>query len=233
MKTRFLISPLLAAVMLAGCDEGRIYDDSGIADKTGATARLTASVSGADGWSDGYTLALAGFADGNDYALISKNVRPDSDGSCDAVLEGIPAEVSTVELCVIDRLRRRVASFASSSCSGSDITLDAGNVDVSMSAAIQHDIFNTTCVNCHGASSHAAASLHLGDGVSFRELVGVTSRKEPDRMRVCPDDASQSVLYRILSSTESASWSYDHSVEVVSDVKLNLVRDWINSGANY
>ncbi len=52
-------------------------------------------------------------------------------------------------------------------------------------------------------------------------------------MRVEPGHSSSSVLYRILSTDESAGWNYDHSVEVVASEKLDLIKNWIDAGAKY
>ncbi len=232
--TATLVLAALSAIAW-GCDEGRIYDDYEFEGPEGLAARVTATVTGADQWPEGYALAVAGFADGSEYALISKNAEAGPDGSCDVVLTGIPREVTSVELCAIDRLRRRVGTFAKAECSekADTIRLAAGNVDASPAAAIQAEIFNTTCTQCHGGADFAAARLDLTSGNAFAELIGVESVKEPGRMRVEPGHSSSSVLYRILSTDESAGWNYDHSVEVVASEKLDLIKNWIDAGAKY
>jgi len=232
MRNSIIYIIAIATIMLTGCDEGRIYDYSSVDSVSGSTASLSATVKGTGKWGDGYTLALAGFAEDNEYALISKNVSVDENSSCEAQLEGIPSAVMTVEFCIIDRLRRKVTSFISKPYTGSDVELSGTGVDITMAGTIQREIFNTTCVQCHGNASYAAASLHLTEGESFSQLIGIPSVKEDGKNRVAPGNADESVLYRILSTDESASWSYDHSVEVVSDLSLNLIRSWINEGAD-
>ena len=229
------IVALAASPALTACDEGRIYDDYVPEGPDGLTARLTATLTGADTWSEDYTLAVAGFADGDDYARVSKNVTADDNGVVDVTMTGIPEDVNRVELCVIDRLRHRVATFAMTEVlPGRDkITVEAGNLDVSQTAAIQQEIFNTTCANCHGASNHAAGQLDLTAGHSFDDLVGVASHHNPAMMRVVAGNSAESLLYRILSTDESASWYYDHSVEVTDPVKIDLVKDWIDNGARH
>lgn len=223
-----------ALLLLTGCDEGRIYEDVVEDVREGGRVRLTGTLSGTDTWSQDYNVVLAGFRSDSEYALISKNVQPDADGTCDMELTGIPSDVETVELCVVDRLRRKVASFATTPCdaTGSGIIEDV-NVDVSQAEAVQQEVFNTTCVNCHGGSSFAAGGLDLTKGHAFVNLVNAGSVKEPGLMRVRPGEADNSVLWRILSTDESASWKYDHSVEVVNQVRLELIRDWIENGAKY
>ncbi|MDE6551543.1 MAG: hypothetical protein K2K98_01070 [Muribaculaceae bacterium] len=225
---------ITAAVMLqlTSCDEGRIYNTDSVQTEEGGTARFSGTVTGSDTWSQGYTLALAGFEDGNDYALISKNIGTSSaDGKCDVTLSGIPGEVTTIELCAIDRLRRRVATFLSADYSpqAGTLQISADGVDMSMAGAIQTEIFNTTCIQCHGGSGYAAAGLDLLTGRSFGNLLSVPSRKIPGIDRVRPGASSDSELFMILDSDISADWNYDHSVEVVRQEKLDLIRNWIDN----
>ncbi len=235
MKRSFLAFYCLAAfAFLNSCDEGRIYNDDALAAEEGGAARFSGAVTGLDSWSQGYTVALAGFEEGNDYAVISKNIETSvSDGNCDVTISGIPAEVTSIELCAIDRLRRRVASFLSVDYTpqAGVVQLSSENIDLSMSAAIQTEIFNTTCVQCHGATGHAAAGLNLIAGNSFDNLISVPSRKIPGMDRVAPGQSNESELFQILETDISSDWNYDHSVEVVRSEKLDLIRNWIDNGA--
>lgn len=216
---------------LASCDEGRIYNDDTVQTEDGGAAYFSGIVTGADTWSQGYTLTLAGFEDGNEYALISKNIDISAaDGKCDVMLSGIPTDVTTIELCVIDRLRRRVASFISAAYNAqTTLQINAELVDMSMSAAVQTEIFNTTCVQCHGGNGHAAAGLELLEGNSFGNLISIPSRKIPGMDRVTPGQSGESELFLILDTDISADWNYDHSVEVVRQEKLDLIRNWIDN----
>ena len=219
-------------VSLSSCDEGRIYNDDTVQTEDGGTAHFSGIVTGADTWSQGYTLALAGFEDGNEYAFISKNIETAvTDGKCDITLAGIPGDVTKIELCAVDRLRRRVATFLSADYNpqSSPLQINAEAVDMSMSGAIQTEIFNTTCVQCHGGNGHAAAGLDLLAGNSLGNLISVPSRKMPDTDRVMPGNSDKSELFLILSSDVSSDWNYDHSVEVVRQEKLDLIKNWIDN----
>ena len=225
-----LASAFLAS--LSSCDEGRIYNDNTLQTEDGGSAHFSGTVMGADTWSQGYTLALAGFEEGNEYALISKNIDISAiDGKCEVTLSGIPADVSKIELCAIDRLRRRVATFLSTAYNPQSVILQisAEAVDMSMSGAIQTEIFNTTCVQCHGGNGHAAADLELLEGNSFSNLISIPSRKIPGKDRVTPGKSAESELFMILDTDISADWNYDHSVEVVRQEKLELIRNWIDN----
>lgn len=225
-----LVSVFLCSLL--SCDEGRLYNDYTVQTEEGGSARFSGKVNGTETWSRGYTLALAGFGEGNDYALISKNIETSViEGSCDITLSGIPAEVTVIELCALDRLRRRVATFLSADYNSQAGTLQLGaeSIDISMSAAIQTEIFNTTCIQCHGGNGHAAAGLDLLAGNSFGNLIDIPSRKIPGMDRIAPGKSSESELFLILDSDISADWNYDHSVEVVRQEKLDLIRNWIDN----
>ena len=234
-----------AALALGACDEGRIYPDGGSVEVATTEVRLEARLSGAESWPEGYTLSLAAFADGEDYALSSANIAPDAattDGAFDdasegnagvytATLHNLPASTSTVEICVIDRLRRRVATFASQPFDPTErlTVVEADGLDVSVGEALQREIFSPTCANCHGGAAFAGAGLHLTPGRSLPELIGVPSTKDPAAMRVVPGDPDASLLYEILTTDASADWAYDHSREIYSQVRLDLIRNWIQN----
>lgn len=233
---RNYLSIILGIVVLSSglpsCDEGRIYNTDHVQTVEGGIARFSGTVTGNETWSSGYTLALAGFEDGNDYALISKNIETSlSDGKCDITLSGIPVEVTDIELCAIDRLRRRIATFLSSDYSpqAGTLQISAEGIDISMATAIQTEIFNTTCIQCHGGTGHAAVGLDLLAGQSFGNLISVPSRKIPGMDRVVPGKSDASELFLILDTDMSADWNYDHSVEVVRQEKLDLIRNWIDN----
>lgn len=221
---------LIAALALTGCDEGRIYGDYLPDDRSGLSAHVEiVNALGVDRWFSGYSLAVAGFIPGSEYALISKNLELDDAGCCDVTLSGIPPEAQTIELCVVDRLRRRVAVFQSVRVGSDELSLICRGADLSPEAAIQSEIFNTTCINCHGGANFAAGNLNLTEGCAFQELVGQPSVKEPGRLRVAQGAPEESVLYQILSGNGSAAWSYDHSVEITASEKLDLIKNWIKA----
>lgn len=216
--------PLIAA----SCDEGRLYDASEPARSEGAIVMAVGRISGAGQWSDGYSLVLAGYGD-SEYAEISKAVTGDT-----IILSGIPAEATIIELGAINRLRQRVATFASAEidhADGDTIKWDLGAINCSLHAAIQANVLNTTCANCHGAANYAAAGLYLTADKSYDALVGKPSAKMPGMMLVEPGNPDGSVAYRILTSEESRPWAYDHSAEVTDHTQLELIKLWISCGA--
>lgn len=235
ISKKIRIFALAAALLSAACDDGRIYSEVEV-DSTGRSARLTATVTGLDRWTDRYTVALAGFADGDDYASISKAVQADGDGRVSMTMNNIPDEVTSVRLCVLDRLRRHVVTFCERSTEGvrDTVRLDPGTVDVSMFNAIQQGFLNTTCASCHGASNYAAAGLDLTAGKAYAALVGKASRKVDGHQLVEPGHAEGSVLHMVLNDEHVDGISMNH-FDLVSEKSaqfiLPLIDHWIDAGA--
>ena len=106
---------LLALLALAAsCDDGRLYADRLILPEEGRVVRLTATLDGLDTWADGYSVVLAGFGEGSDYAVIAKSVQAADDGTVDITMSGVAEEVTTLEVCAINRIRKRGCSPPSS-----------------------------------------------------------------------------------------------------------------------
>ena len=214
---------LLALLALAAsCDDGRLYADRLILPEEGRVVRLTATLDGLDTWADGYSVVLAGFGEGSDYA---------DDGTVDITMSGVAEEVTTLEVCAINRIRKRVATYYELDCStlaDDTLRIDAGRLDVGMFATIQQDIFDRTCTGCHGEGRW----LDLSAGASHATLVGQPSTVFEGRTRVLPGHAAESVLYTILTTDESANLATDHQTQfTLSDEQFALIEDWIDGGA--
>ena len=147
------------------------------------------------------------------------------------VLSGIKDDVRLVRLCVLDRLRRHIVTFSQTDISSATDTvrMDVGKVNVAMFNAIQQNILNTTCANCHGAANQAAAGLYLTEGRSYEALVGKPSKRVEGKMLVEPGNAAASVLHQVLNTNLSESWHYNHASEVTSADMLQLIDNWINN----
>ncbi len=223
----------LAALSLSACDDGRIYEHTASA-ASGKVVKLKGTLRGLDSWPDGYKVSIAGFADDDsEYATIEKSIGASTGEKVDIVLAGIGDEVKIVRLCVLDRLRRHIVTLAEADIAGATDTvrMDVGTVDASMFEAIQQNILNTTCANCHGAANQAAAGLFLTEGRSRESMVGQPSKKVPGSLIVQPGNASASVLHQALCSDLTESWHYNHASEVTSADMLQLIDSWINNGA--
>lgn len=223
---------LLALLALAAsCDDGRLYTDRLILPEEGRVVKLTATLDGLDTWTDGYSIVLAGFEEGSDYTVIAKSVQAADDGTVDITMSGVAEEVTTLEVCAINRIRKRVATYYELDCStlaDDTIRIDAGRLDVGMFATIQQDIFDRTCTGCHGEGRW----LDLSAGASHATLVGQPSTVFEGRTRVLPGNAAESVLYTILTTGESADLGTDHQTQfTLSEEQFALIADWIDGGA--
>lgn len=223
------------SLLLVACDDGRIQENT-ITYKEGRVVKMTGVLSGLQNWPDDYSVAIAGFDGTDDYAAISKALPKNGDGPVEVVLSGISDDVTNVQLCVLDRLRRHVMTFQQTELESTrdTIYMEVGTVNASMYNAIQQSFFNTTCANCHGASNRAAAGLYLTEGKSYDALVGQPSKKVPDINMVEPDDASNSLLHIILHQerVEGISMTHRDLVSEKSDQSiLPLIDSWINHGA--
>ena len=207
---------------LTSCDDGRIYENTGFVPREGRVLKLSGKFSGINKWSEGYSIVVAGFDDESEYAIVSKVIpTPETDGGeVEVILSGISEEVTEIELCVINRLRKRVVSFQTIE----DFTATADNT-------IQQQVFDKTCTACHGGSAKPAAELNLLTGESYEDLVNQPSTIVNDVLRVKPRNAKESILHQILNTNISSSWGIDHSQMVTSSNILTLIDNWIDDGA--
>ena len=107
----FISGLLLFSCLAISCDDGKIYDENNQTEREGGTVKLTAQINGIDSWPGGYSVVLAGFTPDNAFAQTAKGISQTADGTINMVLAGIPSEVTQIEVCVINKLRKRIASF--------------------------------------------------------------------------------------------------------------------------
>lgn len=93
--------------------------------------------------------------------------------------------------------------------------------------AVQRQIFDARCTQCHGGSSHAAAGLYLTAGNSLGQLKGQPSTVVDGAVRLIPGDHAGSLLYRAVATDVSTSWSYNHS-GLLTDSEKYLLSTWID-----
>ena len=94
--------------------------------------------------------------------------------------------------------------------------VDVVTEDVSYAADIQ-PIWNAACVNCHNGNEPP----DLSAGISYQDLL--------NNGWVVPDDAESSILYQSLLGTNGVSLMPPGAP--LTTAQINLVRDWINQGA--
>lgn len=224
-----------AAVLLSlsACDDGKIYPEDVVVGGEGLTVTVKGEFTGCNLY-DGsdFSIVIAAFNDGDNFATVSK---PLTDGTDDITLKNVDPNASTVEICVINRLRERVLTLASqnveTSAGNADIIFNAGEINASPYEAINRQIFTTSCAQCHGATGVAAASLNLMPEEAYRNLVNVPSTVVPGEKRVAPGDAAASTLWQALATDISEAWRFDHS-NLLTPERCEFVKFWINNETN-
>ena len=88
-------------------------------------------------------------------------------------------------------------------------------------------IFTANCTGCHGSSG----GLNLSEGVSYGNLVNVTSQGYAPSLRVVPGSASTSVLWNKVSGTTGYGSQMPASGCCLDDPTIGLIETWINEGA--
>ena len=155
------------AGLFSSCDDGRIYEEQIVIPQEGLSLKMTGNICNIGDWPSGYSLVVAGFNEGSEYAVVSKIVpNPSADGGkVEVEMSGITDEVTRVEFCVTDRLRRRVHTFHKMDVADAVdgvVVMDVGQQDVGMYGVVQDEVFTPSCAACHGASAGgAAAGLYL------------------------------------------------------------------------
>lgn len=230
---------MVSATLLTACDEGDIVDAT-FTDPTETLAvKFEGEVSGLDAWTDGYDVVVAAFDDASDYSVVQKQLTASADGRSALTLSGIPTSATSIELCVTNRLRRRVVTFESIALPAAGGTPTdtlhlrlSAPLDVSMMASIQRYIFDDaacSCSLCH-SGPNARAGLDLSEGRSAGSLVGVASSRVDGATRVVPGNAAESVLHQALAEGNPAGLRYDHG-NLLTAVLRRLIDDWIDGGA--
>ena len=242
-----LIVSVALSFCLMSCDDGDISESSNIVYKEGYIVKMTGALKNISSWDSiggGYHLVVAGFGVNDSFPTIAKNV-PVTENVQNFVMSGIEGSLSTVELCVVNSINKRVVSydtiFRANGNEGFDardtIYYDADGVDAGVYNGIQTALFSGKgkCYQCHGHSERGpAAGLLLTQGDSYSDLVGVAAQTVEGSYRVIKSDGANSILYRVM--TESGSglpWHYDHvsNVDGINAATQTLIRRWIDSGA--
>ena len=241
-KSKYLSKILLSSLTLAflSCDDGRIYEEEYVPDTSGKVMKLTAQLSGLDTWARGYSVVLAGFEEGNEYAVITKPVPfpKHENEKVELVMSGIPSNVTNLQLCTVNRQRVLVHTYAKIDCNANEKdTIRMENIvqDVNMYDALQKEVFSDdeyTCYRCHSGEK-PAGGINLLEGQSYKSLVNrLSGIAEGDSLIVSPGNADASTLYLILGTSYGEKIKYNHSnILINSYTDVALVRDWINNGA--
>lgn len=217
MYKKFLFGAIVLA--LTACDSGNILDQEIAVQTTGRVVKLTATVSGLGEWDGTTNVALAAFADGNKYASTQR-VIPEStpDGETVSItMDNLSADISTVELALTNKLRKRILTLASIRLddfpsSTDTLRMDLGVLRLGPTDCIRRGVFDVACIQCHGANGHAAAGLDL-----TRDL------PKKDKLEAILQDGGASTLR--YNHTDVLS---SHFKQNLDEVK-NLLYEWMET----
>ncbi len=230
--------PLLmlgAALLLGSCDSGDITEGNVVVNSKGHNIKLTATMHGMGQLPSGYVLALAGFQDGNNFAVMQRALpTTEADGQVSITLANVGSNVQTVELAVTNVLRERILTLASVRLEdyanqADTVRMDMGEMDVDMTGCLQQGMLDKACIQCHGANGRKAAGLDLTRGNTLADLVNVASTTKPGQLRVMGGSPEGSLLWHILNDGGENILHYNHTEVISSQFKDNLseVRDYL------
>lgn len=241
MKKRSIFALGLVAFVASACDSGDIRESEIQFDHSGLTAQLTGHIAGLSQWPEEYDVVLAAFDGESNYSIVQKHIEA---GATQVVLSNISPEATSLEFCVVDRLRERVATFRkmditdemrSQECD--TLRFDVGRFDAGMFSTIKQVVFvdQGECTRCHREPSRAAGKLSLLPELAYEQLVGRPSSVEPSQQRVVAGRADESWLMRVLTPGNEKLTHYADHPNILNNEQdqkyLKLLRGWIDAGA--
>lgn len=135
--------------------------------------------------------------------------------------------------CLFKSLASTIVLVGLLACDEGDIPdsylteMPAAAEDLTLMDAVQRQVFDLRCTQCHGGSSHAAADLYLTPGKSRESLIRQPSTIVEGAVRVLPGNHAESLLYRAVADDVSTTWSYNHST-LLTDTEKYLLSTWID-----
>lgn len=232
---------LFAALVtaLAACDDGAVNEKVIQNTGDGYNIKIIGTFNGVNTWSGKYSVAAACYEENAEYSVSQRVIPASAEGEQDTiVLSNVPSTVKTVELAVVNSLRKRISTIHSytieeGQSKNDTIKIEVGNTDLSMFTAINDGLFQNTTVNCAQchSSDHAAANLNMTRENAYNSLVGVNAHTNGAYMRINPGNADESYLYKVLAEgTDEVRYSH---VALMADhqTMLDILKAWINGGA--
>lgn len=242
MRKSSIFALALAAFVTSACDSGDIRETEIEFDHSGLTAKLTGNITGLTQWPEEYDVVLAAFDGESNYSIVQKHIEA---GTGQVVLSNIAAEATSLEFCVVDRLRERVATFRKVDITddmrrneGDTLRLNVGDFDAGMFNTIKQVVFveQGECTRCHREPARAAGKLSLLPEMAYAQLVGQPSVVDPSQQRVKPRRADESWLVRVLTPGNERLTHYADHPNILNNEQdqkyLKLLRDWIDAGAH-
>lgn len=233
---------VLTLLSVTGCDDGSIPEKTYVPESTGYTIVIDGTFVGKKTWSGKYSVAIAGFNDDSEYALIQNVIPSEATDSTEVsdTLTNVSVNVNSVEIAIVSSLRKRIQTIYSYTIpEGQDIKdtikINVGKLDVSMFGTINNYVFQgeqTNCSKCH-RSSTGAGHLDLTKENAYKSLINQVSYKNPEYQRVLPNKSDSSFLYKVITEGDSTV-GYHHPALFTDDkyeAFQTIIKNWIDNGA--
>ena len=241
MIRNYILAIIACISTLCSCDDGLIYDKEYVAPaSSGYTAVVTGTFKGQTSWPSRYSIVVAGFNDNSEYAIIQKTLAAkNNDGKeIRMVLSNISDTTRTLEIAIVNSLRKRIATLYSyeipvNQDAKDTIRMNVGELNIGMFETINKEVFQgMNCSRCH-ASATAAAHLDLTKDNAYKSLLSMQSSKNPEYRRVKRYDTDSSYMYRVIT-TGTPEVGYNHPalfVDSKHSAFLSIIKNWIENGA--
>ena len=110
------------------------------------------------------------------------------------------------------------------------VVLSGGTIHSATLSEVQSQVFNASCTSCHSGSS-PSQGLNLSEGAAYGNTVNVPSTQVSSLDLVEPGDAGDSYLMQKLEGTAQTGVQMPNGGPYLSTTLRQLVRDWIEAGA--
>ena len=108
--------------------------------------------------------------------------------------------------------------------------LSGGVIHSATLSEVQSQVFNASCTSCHSGTS-PSQGLNLSAGAAYGNTVNVPSTEVASLDLVEPGDADNSYLMQKLEGTAQSGEQMPNGGPYLSTTLRQLVRDWIDAGA--
>lgn len=221
---------LFFLLILYSCDSGDIYPDD---DDSGNDIGVTAAfhLTGTESFPKDYLLIFGAFDANNQHIRSTTLIKPKAGENSEVSISSIPENTTTLQLCLTTLGRQPIHTFYTypiEKMPDESIEIPLTEINLLQYERIQRQVFELNCTSCHGTIT-GAANLHLGEGVSYRNLVSKKSTNS-DKYRVEPFNLSESFLMDVLED-ETLELHHPHTTILSKEDDLDLLKAWIEAGA--
>ncbi len=222
----------LAALLLAACDEGKIYPEETPVD-LGRTATVNVRFKGLGAWPKKNYLSLVALGGNSDTPTLNKRFsKPvNADKTITVTLNNLKDDTRKICIAIVSNGLDIIYTYYKYEVdkSGDNIVIDVDALELASYDRIQEQVFDANCIACHGGSTQVAGKLNLTRDKSYAALVDVEAPLSPDKKKyVDPGNPNNSYLPEIL---EENAYHKDMFNSTGKQEVLALIKTWIQEDA--